>query len=488
MSSQGVIYFNRGSKCLIRLLVSVRSLRKHWSGNVALIYEDCPEWCAKELSKSNVQLIPISRESGITTLARKSQLWKYTPYKTTLFLDSDTLICQPIDSIFDMARKHGFVVTQFCDWVTSGRKIKGRISEWEKVIGREETDKAINYGKAVNTGVFAWHGTPECLKEWERITLLGDKANCTHRMVDELGCQVILHRIPHYMAPQEWNASVRYSKPDTKPIIIHYHGFKHVLDVPNCDPWKQAYWDMIHSTDAPELIDSHGDRRLKSYVKTTRKSDVTIVTAVNQKYIERFKTNFPKWLQTIGLREQNYLIFAHTDCYQQIKELYPRFKVVEWSWPIAGNNVREEMLSAFVFGTSVWVKTKFWMKLDCDCTPKASFVWPDYGNYTICAHAWRFTKQKGDPDMSTHWLNRLDSWFGDVPIFKDKFDPIKDRRVGHKRFCTFCCIEKTDFTRRLAKKCGDRLPIPSQDTTSWYAAERWSEKVLRMNFKEYLSP
>jgi hypothetical protein len=161
------------------------------------------------------------------------------------------------------------------------------------------------------------------------------------------------------------------------------------------------------------------------------------------------------------------------------------------------------MLAAFVLGVPEHVRTTHWMKLDADTKPVAGkWVWPDYAGQSVVSHRWRYTKMKRDPNTSEHWLNTLDRLFaGRRPMLQRQLDPKADARVWHRRgnadglkmrFASFAHIESTDFTRRISRAvrrhCGGRLPIPSQDTLSWYLATLWREPVKLINMKEWFAP
>jgi len=147
------------------------------------------------------------------------------------------------------------------------------------------------------------------------------------------------------------------------------------------------------------------------------------------------------------------------------------------------------MLSAFVFGAAEHVKTPVWMKLDADCTPvQKTFQWPAYASYGILGHKCGYTKTKGQANPPSHFLNQLDEWWraetGEEPIF-----PLIDgSRHRHKRIASFCWIEKTEHTRWMAEAFGDRLPVPSQDTCSWYCAVRRGLQWKRENMRTMFTP
>jgi hypothetical protein len=504
----GVIYYNRGQKCIIRIATSLHSLRNYYDGNVTIIQHDKPNkqvdkilsWLSERYNVDIQHLETDAPAQNITnSLQFKAHLWEYTPYQNTIFLDADTIVRGDISGLHTLADKHGMAFTDFCGWSTRGNKISRRIKSWLPVIGASEVENALDHDSVVNTGVFAFTVTRKTrpfLEEWRDITDEGFEKNCTKRILDEVACQVLLHKYPddHTMAPSEYNASVRFG-PANNPIVIHYHGSKHVGEWDVCEHWKDAYWEMRNGSDVYDLLGNHfGDRRFRQYLKDVVKSDMTIVSAVNPKYIDRVCSNVDKWMKMKGIREQKILFFVHGWTRLRANETrpirkYKNISVVKWEFPIASTE-REKMLSSFVFGVAKHVKTRYWMKLDGDCTPKVDeFEWPDYRKNTITAHRWGYTKMKHDPDLSDHWLNRLDKWWGGKPLFDEQYHPVEHAKVRHRRFCSFCSIEKTKFTQQLAKRCGDRLPIPSQDTTTWYVAERERRSSWHgENMKRYFSP
>jgi hypothetical protein len=115
--------------------------------------------------------------------------------------------------------------------------------------------------------------------------------------------------------------------------------------------------------------------------------------------------------------------------------------------------------------------------------------WPGYRRFTITADPWHYTKVKGDDSGGPHWLNRLDAWWAKLPGVEDRaplFPGIEGRRHMHKRLRSFAWIERTDFTRRCAALYGDRLPIPSHDTSQWYVAARLGEVMCPFHFRRYI--
>jgi hypothetical protein len=501
--TKGVIYYNRGTKCMVRLLVSLYSLRKHYKGDVSIIYSgDQEKWFLKEVEKLGATTIPMPMRAGEGSLVLKASLWRYSPYDLTMFMDADTIVLNPIDDYFKYIDAHDFVTGNFANWKTNGGTISRRIKAWEKCCP-ELIKPALDFGQAVNTGIDGWKKGATLLEAWEKLTIKGYKMNCTRRIVDEIGCQLLLSQHKCYVADTSWGESVKFGKMDKDTKIIHYHGSKHVGNRPQNEIWKNHYWELVNDHGCKSILKHYGDRALRDYLKTItpKKPDLTIVTAVNNKYFNKFCSNFPLWKKTKNLMEHPMIVFSHTDCIDRVKQFLKGHKNItihKWEKPDA-ESVREEMLSVFVFGTASKVKTKYWMKLDCDSTPTSdTFEFhADTFKSVITADPWHYTKCKGDPNYvaeeSKHWLKQLDDWADGLEDFKGT-EPlfsmdIPGRTHKHQRIRSFCEVEKTAWTKHLADMCkrtGGRLPIPSQDTTTWYAATRLGRKITRHRFRKYL--
>jgi hypothetical protein len=153
--SQCVLYFNRGTSCYIRLLVSIFSLRKHYSGPVKLMQEgelDQPIAAILEQLGVTVQLLPLTAEP---VLVARASLWRVMEEDYALMLDADTIVRGPIDEFFNWIKAQGFVASWFTGWRTTGGTMRKRIEEWKKVVP-EMVPPAVAYGKAINGGVQGW--------------------------------------------------------------------------------------------------------------------------------------------------------------------------------------------------------------------------------------------------------------------------------------------------------------------------------------------
>lgn len=505
---RGIIYYNRGTKCLVRLAVSLFSLRQVYSGKVCIMFEgELPKWTQRLCETLGADMRQIA--PGRTALLRKSELWRDAPYKKNLYLDTDTLVLKDPVEIFDAMETAdtGYGVTRYANWKSSGRKIAARIRAWKNVTSAAAIESAVAFGPAVNTGVFYFNtergDARAFLEEWQNITTRAfehsdyREKKIHAKVLDEIGCQIVVAHMPHHMLDETWNRSANHGV-DLKPGIVHYHGSKHVI--PNniwCDMWKETYWKL--RSEIGELADPCGDKRLRDYLtKGSNKygtspvvhKDLTIVTCADPKYAPRLTKNFKRWMTIPGLREQNFLIFtlnAETGDkeYDELRS-FTNVRLVSYH---SEHYIREAAFSAFVYGTARHVKTKFWMKLDADAEPTEAghFEYPKHWReYTISADPWHYTRNKPASEREkAHWLNRLDDWWAEEGRLFTELIP-GNQRFGHPRLRSFCWIEKTEFTRALALKCGPRLPVPSHDTTAWYVATRQKERIQAYKFRKWI--
>jgi hypothetical protein len=112
----------------------------------------------------NVDIKPIPAD-GIHPLVTKMSLYRHTPYDLSLFIDADTLVIKPIDIIWKKMAKHKFAVYNFAGWTSRGGMIRSRIMGFKGICDKKLIEDAINYGPAVNTGIFAFWKDAPMLKE-----------------------------------------------------------------------------------------------------------------------------------------------------------------------------------------------------------------------------------------------------------------------------------------------------------------------------------
>ncbi len=500
--TKGVIYFNLGTKCLNRLIVSIWSLRKHYHGPVTIIStgEESNKFCQKFKDCGlNIDVkcvtFPNVKDGKNTVFLQKASVNDHTPYDISAFLDSDTIVRGDISELFDLAEKNEFAVPQFCSWTTQTRAIVKRTEGWRSIYP-DLVDIALKPAPAVNCGVFAFKKNSAFMVDWCKNVTPGRD----NFIPDETGMQVVIHKYKHIVADQKYNCSCKYSKPHDKDTrIIHYHGRKHCrLDkdknlMYGGDIWVSEFNDAMEKNfmSIRDIVPGN-DKQLRSYLKESQgktmdkpiDKSITIVTAVNPPYLEKLRTVLPTWQLKPQLAKCPMIVFHNgfkdpDNELAFIKEVTGRDDVRLIPWDMEkSDSARELMLSSFVFGAAAFVNTPYWIKIDGDAYfgNKEDAVLDHFYNYDIAAHKWRYTKPG-------KWICELDDWAetndldGDVYLDeKQRIEATNSRRYGHKRIASFFCMHKTDFSVEAAALAGTRLPVPSHDTYMWYLGERLPDR------------
>lgn len=228
-----VVFFNHGEKFLARLLVSLSSLREHYSGEVVIADSDggLDRRVQQIADQFGVRIVdvPVPNLRRNSCYVAKSTLWRHVPAGPTLLVDADTLFTKSPRPLLDQLAERPDLplFTQFSDWTTQTRKIRGRIERWAE-FAPQEVAAALHLGKrpAINTGVVGWNdGCEAWLKAWAKLTREG----ASLPMTDELAAQVLIEGFPCQIVGQEWNASPIYSTAEPKDVgIWHFHGDKHL--------------------------------------------------------------------------------------------------------------------------------------------------------------------------------------------------------------------------------------------------------------------
>ncbi|NQU12082.1 hypothetical protein HQ590_14905 [bacterium] len=173
---------------------------------------------------------------------------------------------------------------------------------------------------------------------------------------------------------------------------------------------------------------------------------------------------------------------------------HPNLTIVGWDWPASDDSEmgamtqRERMLTAWVRVPPMVVNTDYWLKIDTDVVATRSGPWVldewFADKPAIVAPRWGYTKPATLP-------GDLDRWARTVPALKplrslDLAEPDPgQKRIGHRRICSWFCFVDTLFSRTAADYAPGRLPVPSQDTYHWYVAWRCGEGIRRIKPKNH---
>lgn len=223
----GLIYYNAGYKCLVRLAVSISTLVQYYNGNVTVLADEISyDECLKITKFFDVDCIETEFDADREknwVLLNKCRLHEKTPYDRTILLDADTIVLKDISDAFKYLDNTTFIVTQMSNWLSTDRICRKRIKGWEKYLPDRIYYHVFGEPKAVNTGFYGWVKGAGIFNDWCNTA----KLNRLSFIPDELACQILLPHYDHLVIPSEYNTSCKHEELTDKSRTIHYHGRKH---------------------------------------------------------------------------------------------------------------------------------------------------------------------------------------------------------------------------------------------------------------------
>jgi hypothetical protein len=271
--TQGIVYLLHGRKLGVRLVVSLRSLRSHYSGPVAIISTD-PESSSicsriaddKRLNAIHITCSPRPLAKRHWGYVLKTYVHQLSPFDESLFLDCDTVIRGDLGPLFSFSSPEQIVVTRCCNRATSRGIIAKRIKRWKELFP-ELVESALRYGHGVNTGIFAFTRETLVMDRWRQVAVAG----ADHFIPDEIAMQLLLPHYPHQMLDQRFNCSPKYGNAYGDDVrVVHFHGRKHVGS--HGQLWKDQYQQAVFENLAGlcEWTPA-SDRTLRAYLREERR-------------------------------------------------------------------------------------------------------------------------------------------------------------------------------------------------------------------------
>lgn len=262
--NNGIIYLNAGRKMLPRLLVSAHSLQKHYDGPISIISigQESHPICLTICKNLGINLVQV--EQNLTCRHyywfEKSRTHLYTPYDNTIFIDSDTLVVNNIDELFDEIDQNDFIVPQFSNWLSSGSRISKRLRSWNHIDEKLVKQTIESKMPSVNVGVYGFKKTSELMKYWFDFTIQNPSAP----LPEETSCHLLLQKYKGKIISNKYNCSCKHDNPRLDDVkIIHYHGRKHCRfkngePLFNSDLWIKA-WKEIFSLNLSDVQNWYKD-------------------------------------------------------------------------------------------------------------------------------------------------------------------------------------------------------------------------------------
>ena len=237
-------------------------------------------------------------------------------------------------------------------------------------------------------------------------------------------------------------------------------------------------------------------------------NDFTLVWGVDKKYFPQLFVTLPVWKKLFFEHTALPLLIWYDGATPELKGMIENLceslgiggvDIRCWMPPLANQyeDQRDKMLTGWVYLPPNAVKTKYWLKIDSDAYPVdalTEFPNPRWfeGNPVIVGHKWNYTKQRGK--QTRDWFDTLDEWGNTTTLMHHKLPlglrfPVGSNKVAHERIASYAAFFETDWSQILSSECHARcdglftIPIPSQDTFTWYVAKRQEKLIRRVNMK-----
>jgi len=250
-TTKGVCYMLTGAKHGAQLAVAIYGLRKVYDGPVALISgnDAAHEICDRIRDDPRAGHIdpvqweaPVGGGKGLQH-CNKTRITELMPYDEAVFLDCDTLVVGPFAELWPRTGTEEIVLTQFAQWKSNDRKIKGRTEHWREFAPAQVARMHAHPYPAINTGTFGISKkSTKFVAKWRELTEKRPSFMC-----DELAAQLLYVEHPHRVLDERWNCSPifsynRYGPPKDGDVRVwHGHGWKFITRPQGWQIWHPYY-------------------------------------------------------------------------------------------------------------------------------------------------------------------------------------------------------------------------------------------------------
>jgi len=155
-----------------------------------------------------------------TTLAAE-----FSPFDTTVWIDSDTVVTGSIDELFKLAVDNEIAMPQFAHWTMAKGIIRKRAGKWDQFFP-ERVEKYVGRADlpSLNCGVYGFTKDAQFMKRWYHFAEVGRRKF----IPNEVAMQLSIWEFPHIIVDQKFNCSCKYADPTAEDVrVVHYHGKKH---------------------------------------------------------------------------------------------------------------------------------------------------------------------------------------------------------------------------------------------------------------------
>jgi hypothetical protein len=229
---------------------------------------------------------------------------------------------------------------------------------------------------------------------------------------------------------------------------------------------------------------------------------LTVVVAVDNQHLNELLVSLPTWIKFKGFDKYPFLVIYDSSQLHPSDDRFEIFKGLNVEYVGFRNHLdayttqREKMLTALTVMPGLWVKTKYYLKIDTDCVATDDQKWFDESwlnkGYVFITNAWASTKPANAIEL-------LDQW-GAMRFPVSEFKPLNlpydpaDGKIKHKRIISWLFLCNTEWSAKVAEyfnhdgiyklpSISDKEYKVSQDTVLWYIATIQKDRYKVFNFK-----
>ncbi len=256
-SSTGVVYLLTDPRLAARLVVSLYSLRRWYSGPITVFTtrarsNEIGRCCAGDATLS-VHHVVVDEVRGANTYAAAYQTKvaavQASPYRNTIYIDADTLIANRIDELLESTRNNPLVLTGFFGTSTNTGGLKERLNEWRTVceyadpsfgLSNRIDELTANPHPAINAGVLGLQRNDAFVARWRELTHAGRLAP----LCDEVALQIMAMETSYEFLGYKYNCHPMAWPSVTDVSIFHFAGITHLRD--GChELWVPAWQECV---------------------------------------------------------------------------------------------------------------------------------------------------------------------------------------------------------------------------------------------------
>ena len=297
---RGCVFYAFGAGFMLRLLVAVHSLRRHYAGPIAVVF------AGKEQGAQPLELLrelgcEIAWVDALSQSRHRQLIFRGSPYDATLSLDVDMIFRSSIDPLWAPLEEKGLLVTRFHpepfgvggtaarpgwgDRVGMLSGIRGLLGDaLYATVRRRMLDEHID----VNIGVFGI-ARPNGDAFLDDFCARMDRGHGSRMiLLDELLVSALIDEHPHHLAEERWNCPAdRYFRRSQleDAAIVHYFADGHAVAGTHlgrnpATPAGRLWFEALEAASRDLALDPWiaADRTLADHVARARAASASPVT------------------------------------------------------------------------------------------------------------------------------------------------------------------------------------------------------------------